>query len=126
MGPPAPSDRFTYLQSRSLTALQQQNVASAVRTSIDNQYADGAGPMLCLGGGTPHKPAILSDTGHVIHEGSAYASYLLKHVSSLSSAATNVSAAMEAPVNRASMMTQGYPQPHKPTQHKFPNQSPVA
>lgn len=64
----------------------------AVRISIYDQYADGAGPVLCLGGGTPHKPAILSETGHVIHEASAYASYLLKHVSSMSSSATNVPA----------------------------------
>ena len=33
-------------------------------------------PVLCLGGGTPHKPAMLSGTGHVIHEASAYAAYL--------------------------------------------------
>ncbi|DBB06064.1 TPA: hypothetical protein ACH3X3_009634 [Trebouxia sp. C0006] len=30
------------------------------------------------GGGTPHKPAVLSDSGHVVHEGSAYAAYLLE------------------------------------------------
>lgn len=35
-------------------------------------------PILCLGGGTPHKPAVLSDTGHVVHEGSAYAAHLHK------------------------------------------------
>lgn len=35
-------------------------------------------PVLCLGGGTPHKPAVLSGTGHVIHEASAYAAYLAK------------------------------------------------
>lgn len=37
----------------------------------------GPCPILCLGGGTPHKPAVLSESGHVIHEGSAYAAYLL-------------------------------------------------
>ncbi|DBA72362.1 TPA: hypothetical protein ACH3X2_010515 [Trebouxia sp. C0005] len=38
----------------------------------------GPCPILCLGGGTPHKPAVLSDNGHVVHEGSAYAAYLLE------------------------------------------------
>lgn len=46
--------------------------------------AGGACPLLCLGAGTPHKPAVLSGTGHVIHESSAYTSYLHKHVSSAS------------------------------------------
>ena len=78
-----------------------------IRISIYDQHADGAGPVLCLGGGTPHKPAILSETGHVIHEGSAYASYLLKHVSSTSSAATNVLAAIVAPVIHESTMVKG-------------------
>ena len=41
----------------------------------------GECPILCLGGGTPHKLAVLSENGHVIHEGSAYADYLLKKVS---------------------------------------------
>ncbi|KAK9803666.1 hypothetical protein WJX72_009662 [[Myrmecia] bisecta] len=34
-------------------------------------------PILCLGGGTPHKPAILSVTGHVVHESTACAEYLI-------------------------------------------------
>ncbi|KAI8465339.1 MAG: DUF218 domain-containing protein [Monoraphidium minutum] len=34
-------------------------------------------PILFLGGGTPHKPAVLTPTGHVLHESTACASYLL-------------------------------------------------
>ena len=33
--------------------------------------------LLCLGGGTPHKPAVLGPSGHVIHEASACASYVM-------------------------------------------------
>ena len=33
--------------------------------------------LLCLGGGTPHKPAVLGPSGHVVHEASACASYLM-------------------------------------------------
>ena len=33
-------------------------------------------PILCSGGGTPHIPAVLGPTGHVIHESTAYAHYL--------------------------------------------------
>ena len=33
-------------------------------------------PILCSGGGTPHVPAVLGPTGHVIHESTAYAHYL--------------------------------------------------
>lgn len=54
------------------------------RTCCKNASAGVACPLLCLGGGTPHKPAVLSNTGHAIHESSAYTSYLLKHVSSMS------------------------------------------
>jgi len=36
-------------------------------------------PVLCLGGGTPHKPPVLQRaSGHVIHEGTACADYLLR------------------------------------------------
>ena len=41
-------------------------------------------PVLCLGGGTPHKPAMLSETGHVIHEASAYAAYLKQKAGNIS------------------------------------------
>ncbi|GAX74707.1 hypothetical protein CEUSTIGMA_g2155.t1 [Chlamydomonas eustigma] len=34
-------------------------------------------PILCLGGGTPHKPPILNDKGYVIHESTACAEYLM-------------------------------------------------
>ncbi|CAL5218988.1 g743 [Coccomyxa viridis] len=34
-------------------------------------------PVLCLGGGTPHKPAVLGSTGHVLHESTVCAEYLL-------------------------------------------------
>ena len=33
-------------------------------------------PILCLGGGTPHKPAMLTSTHHVLHEATACADYL--------------------------------------------------
>ncbi|KAG1661097.1 hypothetical protein FOA52_012086 [Chlamydomonas sp. UWO 241] len=34
-------------------------------------------PVLCLGGGTPHKPPILRPSGHVIHESTSCAEYLI-------------------------------------------------
>jgi hypothetical protein len=34
-------------------------------------------PLLCLGGGTPHKPAVLGASGHVLHEATACAQYLM-------------------------------------------------
>lgn len=43
-----------------------------LNTAYDLHNKHGC-PVLCLGGGTPHKPAMLSGTGHVIHEASAYA-----------------------------------------------------
>lgn len=49
-------------------------------TSLLTVFSGGSCPILCLGGGTPHKPPVLSDSGHVIHEGSAYAAYLLEQV----------------------------------------------
>ena len=36
--------------------------------------------MLCLGGGTPHKPAVLGSTGHVLHESTVCADYLVGRV----------------------------------------------
>ena len=38
-------------------------------------------PVLCLGGGTPHKPAVLGATGHVLHESTVCADYLQSRVS---------------------------------------------
>lgn len=43
----------------------------------------GAGkacPLLCLGAGTPHKPAVITRKGHVLHEASAYTEYLVAQV----------------------------------------------
>jgi hypothetical protein len=31
----------------------------------------------CAGGGTPHKPSIIGSNGHVLHESTAMASYLM-------------------------------------------------
>lgn len=43
--------------------------------SVGKPYAP---PVVCLGGGTPHKPPILSAaTGHVVHESTSCAAYLL-------------------------------------------------
>ncbi|KAK9805118.1 hypothetical protein WJX73_010900 [Symbiochloris irregularis] len=33
-------------------------------------------PIVCLGSGTPHKPAVLTHTGHVLHEATACTEYL--------------------------------------------------
>ncbi|CAL8461631.1 g1162 [Coccomyxa elongata] len=33
-------------------------------------------PVLCLGGGTPHKPPVLGPSGHVLHESTSCANYL--------------------------------------------------
>jgi hypothetical protein len=32
---------------------------------------------VCAGGGTPHKPAVLGSTGHIIHESTSGAVYLM-------------------------------------------------
>ena len=37
-------------------------------------------PLLCLGAGTPHKPAVITQKGHVLHEASAYTAYLVGQV----------------------------------------------
>eukprot|EP00897_Mesotaenium_endlicherianum_P000195 jgi/Mesen1/10176/ME000076S09684 len=34
-------------------------------------------PIVCLGGGTPHRPPVIGPAGHVIHEGTSCADYLL-------------------------------------------------
>lgn len=34
--------------------------------------------ILCLGGGTPHKPAIVESNGHVLHEATACARFLME------------------------------------------------
>lgn len=34
-------------------------------------------PIVCLGGGTPHKPDVLQASGHVLHEATACAAYLM-------------------------------------------------
>ena len=41
--------------------------------------AEASCPILCLGGGTPHKPAVLVGK-HVLHEATACADYLVKQV----------------------------------------------
>ena len=38
-------------------------------------------PVLCLGGGTPHKPVVLGATGHALHEATVCADYLQSRVS---------------------------------------------
>ena len=43
-------------------------------------HAGGACPVLCLGGGTPHKPAVLGSSGHVLHESTVCADYLMSKV----------------------------------------------
>ena len=43
-------------------------------------WSGGHCPILCLGGGTPHKPAVLGANGHVIHEATACARYLRNKV----------------------------------------------
>ena len=39
-----------------------------------------ATPLVCLGGGTPHKPPVLRESGHVLHEGTELADFLRKQV----------------------------------------------
>jgi len=38
-------------------------------------------PILCCGGGTPHKPPILRPDGYVLHEGTECAQFLIAQVS---------------------------------------------
>eukprot|EP00879_Flechtneria_rotunda_P024790 GHRR01026303.1.p1 GENE.GHRR01026303.1~~GHRR01026303.1.p1 ORF type:complete len:383 (+),score=104.28 GHRR01026303.1:535-1683(+) len=35
-------------------------------------------PIICLGGGTPHKPVVVGHNGHVIHESTSCAKYLME------------------------------------------------
>lgn len=35
-------------------------------------------PIVCLGGGTPHKPPILDSRGYVVHESTSCADYLIQ------------------------------------------------
>lgn len=42
-------------------------------------YRQAPRPVLCLGGGTYHKPPVLNQYGFVIHESSSCASYLLEN-----------------------------------------------
>lgn len=39
-----------------------------------------ATPLVCLGGGTPHKPPVLRNSGHVLHEGTELADFLRTQV----------------------------------------------
>ena len=41
---------------------------------------NGIVPIVCLGGGSPHKKPLLSVHGHVIHEGTSLAAYLVQKV----------------------------------------------
>ena len=60
-------------QQRSQSASRTQHCAHRASLGL----AAGRNiPILCSGGGTPHVPAVLGPTGHVIHESTAYAHYL--------------------------------------------------
>lgn len=41
-----------------------------------SEQEEAFSPIVCLGSGTPHKPAVLTRTGHVLHEASACAEHL--------------------------------------------------
>ena len=43
---------------------------------------DVATPILCCGGGTPHKPPVMRRSGFVLHEGTELAEYLIAKVCS--------------------------------------------
>lgn len=45
--------------------------------------ASAATPLVCLGGGTPHKPPVLRESGHVLHEGTELADFLRTQVGNL-------------------------------------------
>lgn len=47
--------------------------------SLHLYRAHGAScPIVCLGGGTPHRPPVFNSAGHVIHEGTSCAAYLVR------------------------------------------------
>ncbi|KAJ9530018.1 hypothetical protein QJQ45_023304 [Haematococcus lacustris] len=48
-----------------------------VGLGLQQQQANPLCPILCLGGGTPHKPPILGSNGHVLHESTSCAAYLM-------------------------------------------------
>ena len=53
------------------------------KATLDDKLTPGAGkpcPLLCLGAGTPHKPAVITRKGHVLHEASAYTEHLVAQV----------------------------------------------
>ena len=43
-------------------------------------HAERQTPILCCGGGTPHKPPILRPDGYVLHEGTECAQFLIAQV----------------------------------------------
>lgn len=45
-----------------------------------SEQEEAFSPIVCLGSGTPHKPAVLTRTGHVLHEASACAEHLAMQV----------------------------------------------
>lgn len=49
-------------------------------TTFDASADNAATPIVCLGGGTPHKPPIMQETGFVLHEGTELAKYLISQV----------------------------------------------
>ncbi len=52
-------------------------------------------PLLCLGAGTPHKPAVITAKGHVLHEASAYTEYLVAQVGKCFSSVSSASCAVD-------------------------------
>ncbi|WIA12187.1 hypothetical protein OEZ85_012258 [Tetradesmus obliquus] len=53
-------------------AARRLDVARDLHMLLDRQP-----PILCSGGGTPHKPSIIGSNRHVLHESTAMATYLM-------------------------------------------------
>lgn len=56
--------------------LQLQDDGKMTRHAADSPST----PIVCLGGGTPHKPPVLQPSGFVLHEGTELADYLRSQV----------------------------------------------
>lgn len=71
-GVPGNGDRNSHVDRDSL-----YNAAGSVRSVEDSSSSSRGCAILCSGGGTPHKPTVLSDTGYIIFESTSCASYLM-------------------------------------------------
>ena len=70
--------RHLYLQQQHLEAQKLLQQPGAQQQQL-RRWVGAGPPIVLLGAGTPHKPAVLDPAGYVLHESTAYAAYLMSH-----------------------------------------------